>query len=184
MICKMIVCGHPWESSKSAPVHRLSTNIMHVFLRFIMRTIQGRRNAPLRILHLQPNKSVSIEARPGLMLACLQGELWITQEGELPDFIVAQGYRYCSQGSGKIVVNSLANHSTAMIYHETWNRHGISTTPCIEMDASQLQRLAQYARWLRNNELRRLIQCFIDSRNTRNAAAQFQKEIDHAQTCL
>jgi hypothetical protein len=102
-------------------------------------------------LHLLgQNKPAAIAARRGTVVACLSGELWVTQAGDLRDYIVPRGYLYCSSENGVIVVNSLSGLSQALVYWRSPERGAAFTRNGVRIDHESTQRLIQQAHTLRN----------------------------------
>jgi predicted nucleic acid-binding Zn finger protein len=105
---------------------------------------------------LEQNAPVALNASRGTVVACLSGELWVTQAGDPRDYIVPRGYRYCCSAPGLIVVNALKGSGNALVYWTApdgcahFNRNGV------HVDAESYQRLLQRARHLREVALERL----------------------------
>jgi hypothetical protein len=59
-------------------------------------------------LNLQPYKIQGMSAvRCGTEIRCLEGVLWITQEGDLTDYIVNCGEKFVVDRKGKVVLQGL-----------------------------------------------------------------------------
>jgi hypothetical protein len=55
-------------------------------------------------------KTWSIEGnRRGDMISCLSGSLWVTQEGDLKDYVIEAGKNFWVTKPGTVVVQALAN---------------------------------------------------------------------------
>lgn len=66
---------------------------------------------------LLKNELVRLSNARNHTLSCSDGQLWITQDGDALDVILASGERYTFQGSGQIAVSALKT-SVLSIRHE------------------------------------------------------------------
>ncbi|MFM9971720.1 MAG: hypothetical protein ACKVQK_25350 [Burkholderiales bacterium] len=66
-------------------------------------------------MRLEANTSQSFLSFGSIVVSCLSGELWVTHEGEIRDFIFPRGYRYCSRQGGLVVASSVHGASIALI---------------------------------------------------------------------
>ena len=72
-------------------------------------------------IHLNKKELVAIErdAR-GLIVSCLDGEIWITQSGDLNDHLILPGMSFTVSCKGKVVMVAL-NSATLMFNSVTQN---------------------------------------------------------------
>jgi hypothetical protein len=52
------------------------------------------------------------EAKKGDVVACLRGTVWLTQSGDLTDYVLQNGERFVAARDGKVVIQGL---STALL---------------------------------------------------------------------
>lgn len=62
-------------------------------------------NAPT--LTLQPGRALALDAACGTRVVCIDGALWLTQDGEAGDLVLAAGHSWTARRSGRIVVQAL-----------------------------------------------------------------------------
>lgn len=62
-------------------------------------------------VNLSQNAQRSLVVRRGSEIRCLEGMLWITQEGDLRDYILKAGETFVTDRKGKVVLQAL-NHSS------------------------------------------------------------------------
>ena len=122
-----------------------------------MNTIFSHHKKRLSLLRLDRNAPVSVSATAGTVVACLHGELWITQSGEREGFFVAGGYRYHSRSSGLIVVSAHDGPSTAMVYWLHPDQAPAFSNPQVRIDPEGTTRLKQNAQRLRHKALGHLL---------------------------
>jgi hypothetical protein len=90
---------------------------------------QGKAGTQLR--DLAAGETHSIAGRRGIVVRCLAGRLWVTQEGDRQDHIVPAGAFYCSAGKGRIVVNADADGTRIAVYRVQpvpageWSRNAV-----------------------------------------------------------
>jgi hypothetical protein len=64
-------------------------------------------------LNLQPYKTQGMgSVRCGTEIRCLEGMLWITQEGDLIDHIIERGDKFVVDRKGKVVLQGMNLPST------------------------------------------------------------------------
>ncbi|MBI4204569.1 MAG: DUF2917 domain-containing protein [Betaproteobacteria bacterium] len=105
---------------------------------------------------LAPNQAVTIIAYRGTEVRAVQGELWITQEGDGQDYIVAAGTRFCSGHNGAIVVSALGGTSRASVSWTDPGRAGGYSRSGVWLDYGRIEQLQNAARQARASELARL----------------------------
>lgn len=109
-----------------------------------------------KLFELAPHQAVSITAHRGTEVRVLQGELWITQEGDGQDHIVPAGTRFCSGHNGVIVVSTLGRTSRASVSWTDPGRAGGYSRSGVWLDYGQIEQLQNAARRTRARELARL----------------------------
>lgn len=62
-------------------------------------------------VNLSQNAQKSLVIRRGAEIRCLEGMLWITQEGDFRDYILRAGDSFRTDRKGKVVLQAL-NHSS------------------------------------------------------------------------
>ena len=61
-------------------------------------------------INLQPRKVRRLlTIRTGSEIRCLNGTLWITQSGDLKDYILERGEKFIAQRKGNLVLQALQN---------------------------------------------------------------------------
>ena len=68
-----------------------------------------------RLVDLPARKAFTVMAHRGTELRVLEGQVWITQEGDGQDYIVMAGTRFCSGSEGSIVVSALSDASRVAV---------------------------------------------------------------------
>jgi len=63
-------------------------------------------------LKLSQNDQKSLIVRRGSEIRCLEGMLWITQEGDFRDYILKAGDTFKTNRKGKVVLQALNRSST------------------------------------------------------------------------
>jgi len=106
-----------------------------------------------RRVELHPNRAVSVAAKPGTVVHCLEGEFWLTQGGFSSDYVLIPGAEFVSASDGKIVLTALDRASTASVQDA---RPGFAGSG-LRIDAGVIERLTREATALRNAELGRLL---------------------------
>ena len=61
---------------------------------------------------LSNNSQKSLVVRRGSEIRCLEGVLWITQDGDIKDHILSAGEKYTANRKGKVVLQALKKSST------------------------------------------------------------------------
>lgn len=99
-----------------------------------------------RRLELAPNEAVSVIARRGTEVRVDRGLVWITQEGDGEDYVVAAGSRFCSGYDGKIVVSALSGASDVTVSWTDPRRTGGYARSGVWLDYGRIARMEQLAR--------------------------------------
>jgi hypothetical protein len=92
---------------------------------------QWRDKAGMQLRDLAAGDTHSITGRRGIVVRCLAGRVWVTQEGDWQDHIVPAGAIYCSAGKGRIVVNADADDTRIAVYRVQpvpageWSRNAV-----------------------------------------------------------
>jgi hypothetical protein len=109
-----------------------------------------------KLLELAPHQAVTIIAHRGTEVRVVQGEVWITHEGDGEDYIVAAGTRFCSGHSGLIVASALGRASRASVSWTDPGRAGGYSRSGVWLDYGQIEQLQNAAQRARAGELARL----------------------------
>ena len=96
-------------------------------------------------LELRPNESVSVPAKPGTLVRCEKGPIWLTQEGQREDYILLEGMRFVSGSRGKIVLSAPDGAVEALVYHAGF-ANGLKLAPGLHVGHDVIERVAREAR--------------------------------------
>jgi hypothetical protein len=80
-----------------------------------MKPIHRSSKPPGASIDLAANEVISVAGRRGTSIRCVRGQVWLTQEGDMRDYIVPRGLRFVAPRGGRIVVNGTADHSTVEV---------------------------------------------------------------------
>jgi predicted nucleic acid-binding Zn finger protein len=108
-------------------------------------------------LELLPNEAVTVLAQRGTEVRVEHGLVWITQEGDGEDYIVAAGTRFCSGYSGNVVVSTLSEASRIVVSWSDPKRTGGYTRSGVWLDYGRIEQLERAAQRARAQELSRLV---------------------------
>ncbi|MGQ0523538.1 MAG: DUF2917 domain-containing protein [Betaproteobacteria bacterium] len=64
-----------------------------------------------KTVEIAPRQAITVLGHRGTEIRVQHGQVWITQEGDGEDYIVAGGTRFCSGSEGRIVVSALSEAS-------------------------------------------------------------------------
>lgn len=118
--------------------------------------LSGYKHSP-RHLTVLPGTAISIEACPGTDVRALEGQVWITQEHDAQDYVVAAGTRFTAGRSGPVVVSALGGTaSVAVSLSEAAPGHIIAHSR-VSLDYDNLDQLRRAANRARVREVSRLI---------------------------
>ena len=67
--------------------------------------------------------------RRGDVITCLSGRLWVTQEGDMKDYIVEPGRAFWVTKAGTVVVQALENSQFKYNLNEVQNHFEINSQP-------------------------------------------------------
>lgn len=101
---------------------------------------------------LADGDTLSVAGRSGTIVKSLKGRLWVTQEGDLNDYVVPPGGRFCAAGNGNIVVSALTDDTQVAIYHVVpeppadWRRNAVRMNPDFIKAAREAAR-KEMAQW-------------------------------------
>ncbi|HEU4701084.1 MAG TPA: DUF2917 domain-containing protein [Conexibacter sp.] len=59
------------------------------------------------MLTLQPGRALALDAACGTCVVCIDGTLWLTQEGEAGDVLLPANHSWTARQDGRIVVQAL-----------------------------------------------------------------------------
>jgi quercetin dioxygenase-like cupin family protein len=66
------------------------------------------------VVELESGDVLPLERATGVRLACLEGSLWITEEGEGADIVLAGGESYAIEAKGRALVQALGHSRLAV----------------------------------------------------------------------
>jgi hypothetical protein len=110
-------------------------------------------------LALASNAAISVEARAGTELRSLEGRVWITQEGDVQDYIVPAGMRYTAGRSGRVVVNAVDGAAQVAVTWRVPEAAGAFAPSRVSLDYESIAELKRAARVARSREVARLVRC-------------------------
>ncbi|MGQ0752419.1 MAG: DUF2917 domain-containing protein [Betaproteobacteria bacterium] len=112
--------------------------------------------ARARLVKLSAREAVTITAHRGTEVRVIEGQVWITQEGDGEDYIVAAGTRFCSGAAGSIVASALSESSRISISWTDPAVAGAYARSGVWLDYAQVAAVEDAARQARARELSRL----------------------------
>jgi len=116
----------------------------------------GYKDSPLRLAVL-PGAAISIEARPGTGVRGLEGQVWITQEGDVQDYVVTAGTRFTTGRGGLVVISALGGQArVAVSWSEAEQAHALAQSR-VSLDYDNLEQLRRAANRARVREVSRLV---------------------------
>ena len=92
-------------------------------------------NAHVEGRELASGEVIAIAGGSGTVIRCLQGQAWVTQEGDRRDYFLAANTRYQSAERGLIVVNALVDHTQIAVSRRApqprgdWMRNAVWLDP-------------------------------------------------------
>ena len=98
--------------------------------------------------NIRPERAFVIKGYPGLECHCLAGELWVTQEGDLRDYIMQPGHKMIASHDGKLIVATL-RAGTACAYIKPPQRHS-DDIEALEFESNTLERFLRRVEARRN----------------------------------
>ena len=136
-----------------------------------MTTRKCSNNAIATTHDLDSGMALSITGGRGTVVRCLEGQVWLTQEGDAQDYFLAANTRYHAVTAGSIVVNALVAPARIAVYRTAaapagdWRRNGVRLDAGFIDGAMRLARrerartmtdLSIRGRWCLRGMLRRL----------------------------
>ncbi len=109
-----------------------------------------------KVIDLARNQAIAVEAHRGTEVLSLQGELWVTHEGDSWDYVVPPGTRFCSGHDGVIVVSAFRNRGRVAVSWRDPGHAGEFARNAVRLDYGEIERLHRAARRARSEELARL----------------------------
>jgi hypothetical protein len=116
----------------------------------------ANRNKGTSIWRIEFNTPRSFRAGGGVVVCCLSGELWITQEGSAQDHIVPRGHCFSSDREGLIVLDALRGPSMALVYRNDAAVLREFAACGVHPDHRGVERVVCIARALRRRAMKRL----------------------------
>ena len=112
-----------------------------------------------RRLRVARGEAIAVEARAGTELRSLEGTAWITQDGDVQDYIVPAGVRFTADREGRVVVTAMEGAAqVAVSWHAPQARTGIFRGR-FSLDYERVADLKRAARTARAREIARLFAC-------------------------
>ncbi len=111
-----------------------------------MDTRQTRGKPAPEYLQLAEGKALTVRARRGTVVRSVQGRVWITQDGDIRDYVVPAGARYCAAGRGRIVVSAIDGDSRIAVSHERPVPPGLWARNAVRFDVDYAGTLENAAR--------------------------------------
>jgi hypothetical protein len=97
---------------------------------------------PITVITLSKNKMWSLEGdRRGDVISCMSGTLWVTQEGDLKDYIVESGRNFWVTKPGTVVVQALDDSKIKYSLNEMQNHIENNHQPIHRLLHSRVNRL-------------------------------------------
>jgi quercetin dioxygenase-like cupin family protein len=66
------------------------------------------------VIELQPGDVLPLERATGVRLTSLEGSLWVTEEGEPGDIVLAPGQSFAVEAKGRALVQALSRARVAI----------------------------------------------------------------------
>jgi hypothetical protein len=66
-------------------------------------------------LRLQPGCALALDAASGTRVLCIDGLLWLTQDGETDDLVLSASHSWTARRRGRIVVQALRSRAACAI---------------------------------------------------------------------
>jgi hypothetical protein len=89
-----------FDQARLAPDQALFLRIAGAAIIIVARLMRSRST---RSIDLAPQRVVRVRARVGARIRCVAGSLWITQDGDPKDHILAQGEIFCADRRGLLL---------------------------------------------------------------------------------
>jgi hypothetical protein len=118
--------------------------------------ISDYKARPQRV-EIAPRQAITVLAHRGTEIRVQHGQVWITQEGDGEDYIVAGGTRFCSASEGRIVVSALSEASRISVSWTDASVVGGYARSGVWLDYGRIGELEVAARRARAKELARLL---------------------------
>ncbi len=69
----------------------------------------------LQTLTLQPGSAIALDTASGTRLVCVDGLLWLTQDGAVEDLVLGASQSWTARRTGRIVVQALRTGGTCAL---------------------------------------------------------------------
>lgn len=102
------------------------------------------RGQQVRDLHA--GEPCSVIGSRGTVVRCLNGLLWVTQEGDSQDYVVPPGARYCAGSNGRIVISAVAEDTRIAVYRVTPLPATVWSRNVVRFDANFVESIYHAAR--------------------------------------
>lgn len=127
-----------------------------------MKPITELNKPPNPCIDLDANQVIPIQSRHGTSILCVHGQVWVTQEGDLRDYILPRGLRFVAPGPGPIVVNGTAEHSRIMVDHLPSARRGVWARQPLQIDSQCFAQIESEARRARSTYFATILDAFAE----------------------
>ena len=115
----------------------------------------AQERASGRRIEVAAGKATSVAAVPGTVVSCLEGRLWLTQEGHWRDYILVPGATYVSLDRGTIVLTTTDEASAASLSRIELAPEDRANDARLQISAEAIGRIEREARRARAQEIAR-----------------------------
>lgn len=107
------------------------------------KNVQGK--AVPEYIELAEGRAVTVPAVPGTEIRSVEGEVWVTQEGDVQDYFVPAGASYHAAGSGGIVVSALTGNSRVAVRHVAPQPAGLWAQNSVHLEPASIDAIRRQA---------------------------------------
>jgi hypothetical protein len=121
-------------------------------------SFSGYKANPRRVT-VAPGAAIAVEAQPGTELRGVDGTAWITQDGDVQDYIVPAGIYFTADRVGRIVVSALGGAAQVAV---SWRAPAAKSAVLpggVRLDYARIAELKRAAQQARAREIARLFRC-------------------------
>lgn len=87
---------------------------------------------------LAEGRAVTVPAVPGTEIRSLEGEVWVTQEGDVEDYFVPTGAGYHATSNGSVVISAIAGPSRVAVYRVVPQPAGLRAQNPVHFDPASI----------------------------------------------
>ncbi len=124
----------------------LQCRVTHANGAYIMYTEPTAGKPAPAYLELAAGKALTVRGRRGTVVRCLQGRVWVTQDGDPRDYVVPAHARYCSGSRGNIVVSAISGNCRIAVYRVHPSSGGDWSRNAVRIDADFVESVRESAR--------------------------------------